>query len=218
MVEPGMVEEEQTVLFRTNSCLGIAAFLYNSGWFDYREIFYLKGAKTRVSSMDSLLEELKQALDTALNGMSSQQMGWHPEGKWCAAEVLEHLYLTYTGTIKGFERLLAGGAPITSPTTMTHRVRQFVVFGLNHMPEGRKAPKQALPRGLPADMVRADYGIKIAAMDEIIANCADRFGRKTKLLDHLILGPLTATQWRKFHLIHGQHHVKQILELRKRSA
>jgi len=51
--------------------------------------------------MNTLLEELKQALDAATEGMTNQQMGWHPAGKWCAAEVLEHLYLTYTGTVKG---------------------------------------------------------------------------------------------------------------------
>jgi hypothetical protein len=42
--------------------------------------------------MDSRLETLKQALESAVQGMSSEQWRWHPEGKWCAAEVLEHLY------------------------------------------------------------------------------------------------------------------------------
>ncbi len=56
--------------------------------------------------MDSSLEKLKQALESALAGMSNEQMCRHPAGKWSAAEVLEHLYLTYTGTVKGFERVL----------------------------------------------------------------------------------------------------------------
>jgi hypothetical protein len=30
----------------------------------------------------------------------------------------------------------------------------------------------------------------------------------------VILGPLTGAQWRKFHLVHGRHHVKQVLHLR----
>jgi len=164
--------------------------------------------------MDSLLQKLKQALDAAIDGMSDEQMSWHRDGKWCATEVLEHLYLTYTGTIKGFERVLANGTPLASPIKFNQRVRQFVVFGFNYMPEGRKSPQQALPRGLSAEAVRAEYGLKIAAMDEIIARCEDRFGSRTKLLDHLILGPLTASQWRRFHLIHGKHHVEQILRLR----
>ena len=50
--------------------------------------------------LDRRLEHLRDALLSAIEGMSDQQMSWHPEDKWCAAEVLEHLYLTYTGTIK----------------------------------------------------------------------------------------------------------------------
>jgi hypothetical protein len=56
---------------------------------------------------------------------------------------------------------------------------------------------------------------QIAAMDEIIAQCEARFGKRTLLLDHPVLGPLTARQWRKFHWIHGRHHLKQIKELRR---
>jgi hypothetical protein len=35
------------------------------------------------------------------------------------------------------------------------------------------------------------------------------------LLDHPILGPLTAAQWMKFHRVHGMHHVKQMQRLRR---
>jgi hypothetical protein len=145
--------------------------------------------------------------------MANEQMSWHPADKWCAAEVLEHLYLTYTGTVKGFERVLEAGKPMASPGSMRHRWRRLVVLGFSYLPEGRKAPKQTVPRGLPVEKVRSEVGMKIAAMDAIVAQCEARFGRG-KVLDHPILGPLTAAQWRKFHLIHGRHHVKQILRLR----
>jgi len=55
--------------------------------------------------MDTHLGKLEQALSGAIAGMSSEELTWHPEGKWCVAEVLEHLYLSYTGTAKGFERV-----------------------------------------------------------------------------------------------------------------
>jgi hypothetical protein len=29
-----------------------------------------------------------------------------------------------------------------------------------------------------------------------------------------VLGPLSMQQWRKFHLIHGRHHLKQIARIR----
>jgi hypothetical protein len=33
---------------------------------------------------------------------------------------LEHLYLTYTGTTKGFERVVDGGKPLASPATLNN--------------------------------------------------------------------------------------------------
>jgi hypothetical protein len=139
----------------------------------------------------------------------------HPPGKWCAAELLEHLYLTYTGTILGFERVVRKGKPLASRASMTQRMLTLVVVGLGHMPSGRKAPTMVLPKGLPTEEVRKEIGAKMVEMDAIIAQCEARFGRRVRLLDHPILGPLSAPQWRKLHLVHGQHHLKQILRLRE---
>ena len=55
--------------------------------------------------MDSCLERLRQAIASATSDMSSEELTRQPEGKWSAAEVLEHLYLTYTGTQKAFRAL-----------------------------------------------------------------------------------------------------------------
>jgi hypothetical protein len=166
--------------------------------------------------MDFRLEKLKEDLESAVKGMSSEQLSWHLPGKWCAAEVLEHLYLTYTGTIQGFERVMRKGKPLASRASMAHRVLTLVVVGLGHMPAGRKTPAVAQPRGLPVEKVRNEIGEKIAAMDAIITKCEVSFGRRVQLLDHPILGPLSATQWRKLHLVHGQHHLKQLLRLREK--
>ncbi len=164
------------------------------------------------------LDKLKQSLESAVEGMSSEQLSWHPPGKWCAVEVLEHLYLTYAGTIQGFERVMRKGKPLASRASVAQRVLTLVVVGLGHMPAGRKAPAMALPKGLPAEKVRNEIGAKIVAMDAIMAQCEARFGRRVQLLDHPILGPLSATQWRKLHLVHGQHHLKQLLRLRESST
>lgn len=165
--------------------------------------------------MDCRLDTLKQSLESAVEGMSSQQWTWHPPGKWCVAELLEHLYLTYTGTIKGFERVMAAGKPLASRPSIENRLRTFVVVGLGHMPAGVKAPAVAVPKGLSPEKVRSDFGAKIEAMDAIIAQCEERFGRRVHVLDHPILGPLTAPQWRKLHVVHGRHHHKQLLQLRE---
>jgi hypothetical protein len=168
--------------------------------------------------MDSRLDKLKQSLESAVEGMSTEQWNWHPPGKWCAAEVLEHLYLTYTGTIKGFERVMTSGKPLASRPSMSHRVRTLVVVGLGHMPAGVKAPAVAVPKGLPVKKVRAEFGEKIVEMDAIIAQCEASFGGRVHVLDHPILGPLSAPQWRKLHVVHGRHHHKQLLQLRERAS
>jgi len=165
--------------------------------------------------MDSRLDKLKQSLESVVEGMASEQVSWHLPGKWCAAEVLEYLYLTYTGTINGLEKVITSGKPLATRASMGQRLLTFVVVGLGHMPGRRKAPAIAEPRGLPPEQVRNEIGAKMAAMDAIIAQCEARFGRHVKLRDHPILGPLTATQWRKLHLVHGRHHLKQLLRLRE---
>jgi hypothetical protein len=168
--------------------------------------------------MDSRLDKFKESLQSAVESMSSEQLSWHPPGKWCAVGLLEHLYLTYTGTILGFKRVLRKGKPLSSRASMAQRMLSLVVVGLGHMPAGREAPAMVLPKGLPAEQVRNEIGAKIVAMDAIIAQCEARFGRRVQLLDHPILGPLSAKQWRKLHLVHGQHHLKQILQLRENAT
>ena len=167
--------------------------------------------------MDAYLQRLQEAIASATRDMSAEDLQRHPEGKWSTAEVLEHLYLTYTGTTKAFERCLQAGEPQARTPMLMDRVRTFVVTGLGHLPEGRKSPKHALPRGMAVEEVVRDIGPRISAMDDQIAQCEARFGKRTRVLDHPILGPLTGRQWRKFHYVHGQHHLKQIHNLRQQS-
>jgi uncharacterized protein DUF1569 len=167
--------------------------------------------------MDAYLQRLQEGIQSATQGMSGEDLLRHPEGKWCAAEILEHLYLTYTGTTKAFERCLQAGQPQVSARVLRDRMRTIVVVGLGHMPKGRQSPKHALPRGMTPEQVTREIGPRISAMDAAIAQCESRFGKQNRLLDHPILGPLTGRQWRKFHWVHGHHHLKQIQGLRQQS-
>jgi hypothetical protein len=168
--------------------------------------------------MDSYLERLHQAIASATKDMSSDQLTGRWEGKWSVAEVLEHLYLTYTGTQKAFERCLKAGKPLGSVPTFKQRVAATAVTELGYFPTGRKSPEQVLPQGMSAEKILADIGPQIAAMDQVIAQCEERYGSRIKILDHPFLGPLTARQWRKFHLAHGRHHAKQIIKQRRSAA
>jgi len=168
--------------------------------------------------MDAYLERLQEGIRSATHGMSAEDLQRHPEGKWSAAEVLEHLYLTYDGTVKAFERCLREDKPLARSPLLKDRMRTLVVTGLGYLPEGRKAPERTQPRGMRPDEVMREIGPRISAMDDLITQCEARFGKRTRVLDHPILGPLTACQWRKFHWVHGRHHLKQIQQLRQQNS
>ena len=162
------------------------------------------------------MENLRQEVEASISGLTGEQLSWHPPGKWSAAEVLEHLFLTYTGTIKGFDRFETSQQPRTAATWRQRRSKLAVV-ALGYMPPGREAPTFARPRGLPVEKVLSEIGPKIAEMDEVIRRSERKYGTRAKLLEHVFLGPLTGPEWRKFHLVHGRHHLKQVRELRERA-
>ena len=165
--------------------------------------------------MDMLLQQIRDSIAAATQGMSTSQLTWHPEGKWSTAEILEHLSLTYSGTSAGCARCLKEDKPLARSPGLRDRVATLVVVTLGHLPEGRQSPAAARPRGVPAETVVADTDQKIVAMDENLRKCEERFAG-VRLMDHPVLGPLTVRQWRKFHWVHAMHHVKQIERLRLR--
>ena len=164
--------------------------------------------------MNFYLQKLRDNLAQAIEGLTDEHLASHPEGKWCVAEILEHLYLTYTGTIKGLERCLAAGKPLARSSTLKDRLQCLVVIGCGYLPDGRKAPQPTTPKGLPPAQVRTEIFSCIAEMDALIDRAIRTYGVDARLLDHPIIGPLRGSQWCKFHWIHGRHHIRQIDRLR----
>jgi Protein of unknown function (DUF1569) len=163
------------------------------------------------------LSNLRNVLANAIKGMSAEDFARHPAGKWNSSEILDHLNLTYLGTIKNFERCLATGKPGAS---VDRRIRQWqrrTIVWLGYFPSGRKSPERVLPRGTPVQQLSTEIFENITRMDELISECDARFGPGKPLADHPILGPLTAREWRKFHLVHGKHHARQIVRLKEMS-
>jgi hypothetical protein len=160
--------------------------------------------------MDALLRQLQSEIAKSIANMDPRRMSSAQQGRWSAAQILEHLYLSYTATSKGFDRVLAAGKPSAGAPSLQQRVGALLVLGMGYLPSGRKSPPSAEPRGLPAEQVIAEIGSQVAQMDEKIAGCEAKLGPKTRLLDHPVLGPLTGQQWRKFHWVHGMHHIRQL--------
>jgi len=161
-------------------------------------------------TMNSYLERLHRELQSATEGATADGLVRAPAGKWNAAQVLEHLFLTYKNTNKGISKCLENGAPLATSATFRHRIGTLLVVGLGYLPGGRQAPERATPRGMPAAEVRNAIFSEIQRMESSLRDCETKFGSGTKIMDHPFLGPLTAAEWRKFHWVHGRHHARQI--------
>ena len=158
------------------------------------------------------LEQIRREAEHLTCEMS--QADWHhaPSGKWSCAQIFEHLMLSYAATTKGTLKAMEMGKPLGSKPTLRDRVSTFYVAGLGFLPSGRTAPKQATPKnGAGIDSLRP-FNDALVAMDATLTDAEKRFGSRVKLLDHPILGPLTAREWRRFHRTHARHHFRQVAE------
>lgn len=164
--------------------------------------------------MNSYLERLRHEIDDAVGDTHGEALTVALPGKWNVAQILEHLFLTYKVTNRGAAKCLEGGVPLATPPTLKDRFATLLVVHLGYIPSGRKAPERAIPRGMPADEIQRAFASELQQMDVILEDCDRRFGASTKIMDHPFLGPLTANEWRRFHLTHGRHHARQIRQRR----
>ena len=107
--------------------------------------------------MNSYLERLQGELESATEGATAAGLEQAPAGKWNAAQVLEHLFLTYKNTNKGIGKCLENGAPLATGATFRHRIGTLLVVRFGYLPSGRKAPERVTPRGMGAEASTASY-------------------------------------------------------------
>jgi hypothetical protein len=165
--------------------------------------------------MNFYLDRTRRAIERVIDGITNEELVRHPVGKWCIAEILEHLSLTYAGTANAMQRFLqADQRPASRRASVRELVARTLVVNLGYMPQGRKSPEMVQPKGAPPDSVIATLWENFARMDQAIVQCVRRHGAKVKLANHPVLGALNATEWSKFHWVHARHHLKQIERLR----
>jgi hypothetical protein len=134
--------------------------------------------------------------------------------KWSPVEIIEHLTRAYSGTAKGFERCLEKGAPLATSATWKQRLQQFALIKLGFFPEGRQAPKFIIPTG-ELDLAAVLNAVRrdLNRLDESASKARQSLG-SGKMLDHPILGALTVDEWLRFHVVHTEHHARQIAQRR----
>jgi hypothetical protein len=164
--------------------------------------------------MSPVLEATLKDIDRATEGMTDEQLAWHPPDKWSTGDILEHLSLAFAGTNRGMQIALQKNSARKREPTLRERLRVLMIIELGRFPRGRKTPEMVRPRGMPAREALNFIRRNLIAMDELLSACEERFGAGTKISAHPIFGPITARQWRRFHWIHTRHHMRQVRALR----
>jgi hypothetical protein len=167
------------------------------------------------------LKLLQAELERSLAGLRDQQTQLRPgldPLRWHIQEVVGHLLLTYSLTMTALDTQIAKATPTRAHPSPAQRLWQFLVLRLGWLPPRRKAPAITTPdpNAAPAagDQLCASIASALAALDTRILTAERLFGSRRRSVRHMILGPMSLAQWRRFHLVHGRHHIRQIAAIR----
>lgn len=175
--------------------------------------------------MHADLEAITAGFEAVLAGRTAEDCRRHPgedARRWDAEQIVAHLVLTYQSTEGLLRKRLESGQPVEGLKTLMQRMLQWLVIGRGMLPKGAKAPEYTLPDRLRwgarcgAELV-AELRAELERMDGLLAECEAKFGSSPVGM-HFIFGPLTARQWRRFHRVHGLHHLKQVKALIDRKS
>jgi len=169
--------------------------------------------------MDRVLQRLDEELALAVQGLNEQETQWTPmpdPAKWTVQQIVEHLLLSYRSTWLVFQKRIEKAAPTQAKPSLRQRFAQTMI-GMGYFPPGRQAPAEVFPtrsdQHRSGDELARKIDEELTRLDAAASEAERLFGNQ-QFATHFVLGPLSARQWRRFHLVHGLHHVKQIRQIR----
>jgi hypothetical protein len=166
--------------------------------------------------MDARLDRLRKEIEETTRELRDSDWSRAPRQRWNSAEIMEHLGRTLGTTAKMLElKMAVGGPPQVRTAKIAEFFRKLLVVDVGYFPPGTKAPAIVMPEGDPGPLALERALKNLARMDIAIAAAEARWGSDAPIAMHPVLGPLSAGQWRKFHCVHGHHHLVQI---RKRAG
>lgn len=156
-----------------------------------------------------------------LGGFDATSATVHPWGRphcWSVQQIVEHLVLSMDGSRTTLEeRLTKGRLGRNLHRSRTEWALQLMILSAGHMPKGVGAPRETTPAAdLPSTGVRElteRLETSIELLDATLDQCRARFGME-RVGRHFLLGPMRIDQWRRYHVLHMRHHLKQMCELR----
>jgi DinB superfamily len=172
--------------------------------------------------MNSDLHRLQRDLAHSLRDLDSAQTQWRPPSrpaKWSIQQIVEHLLLSYSGTETAINARLIKRTPTRAKPGLLQHFGQYTLIHLGYFPTGRKAPPLVTPPStvhpLSGEALTHAVAEHLGRLDLLFTEAQRLFGSTDRCASHMILGPLSINQWSRFQLIHGEHHVKQILAIRQ---
>jgi hypothetical protein len=172
--------------------------------------------------MNATFYQLQREIASALRGLDGAQTQLCPTsipGKWSIQQIIEHLLLTYSGTETAINARLAKCTATRAQSTLRQRVFQYAVMRCGYFPTGREAPPMVTPQptihSLSGEDLSHATAEHLARLDLLLTEAETLFGPSNQFANHAVLGPLNIDQWRMFQLVHGRHHLKQIVAIRK---
>lgn len=174
--------------------------------------------------MHNDLHKLERELLQSLAGLNASQTQATPTARpeaWNIQQIVEHLVLTYKGNAAEIESRIAKGRPVKTKSSLRQRVGQFVLITLGRFPNGFEAPKPLAPSRMAPVKSGPELAERVAGallkLDQAADAAEKMFGSK-RSVTHFRLGPLSMAQWRRFHRVHGLHHVRQIETIRRENG
>jgi Protein of unknown function (DUF1569) len=172
--------------------------------------------------MDLTLHRLEREIASCLHGLDAARTQLRPPsrpGKWSIQQIMEHLLLSYSGAEMALNARLVKGRPTQAKPNLMQRMGQYTVVRLGYFPTGRKAPALVMPaetmHPLSGEELAEAVKDHLSRLDVLCVEAEGLFGGDCRCASHMSLGPLSVDQWRRFQLIHGEHHLKQIVAIRR---
>jgi hypothetical protein len=168
--------------------------------------------------MHVVLERIVLQIAEELRELDRETVQLHPGGhahQWSAHEVVGHLVLGYRKTATALQtRLNKGRTSRNQNRTWLQLCLQWMILSLGNLPRGVPALDETIPKPdsfapMNGQQLGALLRQEMETLDTILDACWREFGVE-RVATHPWLGPLRVDQWRRFHAIHGEHHLVQI--------
>lgn len=174
--------------------------------------------------MHAVLERVIGQMSREVRRVDAETAQLRPGGhdhEWTAQQIIEHLILSYRTTSRTLEsRLKKGRVSRHQERTYLQWLLQIMVLSFGKLPRGVPALDENRPEKgefpeMDGEQLMATMRMEMATMDAVLDRCREKFGME-KVAPHPWFGPLRADQWRRFHVVHGMHHVEQMRAVMER--